>query len=67
MNTSRLQLIVEELIEASRQNNSALSLIGEMLDEIESNFDTPTEWKNIFNNISYIYKDDDIIDGIESY
>ena len=67
MNTSRLQLIVEELIEASRQNNSALSLIGEMLDEIESNFDTPTEWNNIFNNISYIYKDDDIIDEIESY
>lgn len=67
MNTSRFQLIIEDLIEdASTKNDDImLELIKELIEEVVTTYNTPSDWKNIGKKLGCKYKDSWVYDKLE--
>ncbi len=61
MNTSRLQLIIEDLVEDVKDNADLLSLLGELVEEISTTYNAPSDWKVIGKNLEEAYREDELM------
>lgn len=65
MNTSRLQLIIEDLIKLAEDNPTILSMLGELVEEISTTYNAPSNWKDIGEELEMIYREHENTDIYE--
>lgn len=65
MNTSRLQLIIEDLIRLAEDDPKILMSLGELVEEISTTHNAPSNWKDIGEELEMIYREHDNTDIYE--
>ena len=65
MNTSRLQLIIEDLIKLAEDSPETLLTLGELVEEISTTYNAPSNWKDIGEELEMIYREHENTDIYE--
>lgn len=61
MNKSSLQLIIEDLVKDAEGNANLLSLLGELIEEMSTTFNTPSDWRIIGENLEKTYRENELV------